>query len=543
MSKQERRGTGEPSPMRDDLDQMLEEVASDPVARAVYEDALHREELLDSLVEARGKRTQQAVADAMGTTQSAISDIEKGRVDPRLSTLQRYARAVGRRLVMALRGEETAPDSGESPIDEPHFVPAAVQLAESASLEGVLTDLFRREPKVGPQSSAEVAERTGLPEPTVGYTMHRLQETGWLNPVFTSRSDEPQFSLRDDRGLMIGMSVSRTHVRAVLTNLRTTHIIAERERSLEETSPHSVVRTAVSLVEELQREAGAGRDVVGLGVVLAGRIDGPTGTVYFAPDLQNDQHQWSEIPLEADLQDAVRSVAENRVVVDNDANALGMYEYLLEGEEHQSVAIVLMSESGEGIGGGLVVNDAIAHGVGGLSGEIGHIVVDPNGKLCRCSARGCLETVASTASIVERVREASGTSIKGLEEAAILVQRGDQTATEAFATAGEALGRVLLSVTAIVGAPRLVIFGPPELVREPQLGSARAFLNGVRRAHGQTFLGVKVDVSSRVLDHATLPRAAAATAVHYFLSRPLWWMPTIARPEVQRPAAVGANKR
>jgi predicted NBD/HSP70 family sugar kinase/DNA-binding XRE family transcriptional regulator len=533
MTEQTPHGPAEPPRERDDLDQMLEEVAADPVARAVYEDAVQREELLDNLVEARGKRTQKAIAAVMGTTQSAISDIEKGRVDPRLSTLQRYARAVGKRLVMTLRGGGTT-NTDDPPVDEP-FLRVAVQLAEAAGLEGVLTDLFRKEPKVGPQSSAEVAESTGLPEPTVGYTMHRLRETGWLNPVFTSRSPEPQFSLRDDRGLMIGMSLGRRHVRAVLTNLRTTHLIAERERSFPETSPESLIRTVVDLVEELRGEAGAERDVVGLGVVLAGRIDGSTGTVYFAPDLQTDKHRWNDVPLEASLEEAVRAFGSNRVVVDNDANALGVFEYLLAGEEHQSVAVVLMSETGEGIGGGLVINDAIAHGTLGLSGEIGHIIVDPNGERCRCGARGCLETVASAASIVGRIKKATATPIESLEEASVLVQRGDPIATEAFTAAGEALGRVLLYVTAIVGSPRLVIFGPPQLVKEPDIGSAATFLDGVRRTHGQTFLGVKVDVSSKVLDHATLPRAAAATAVHHFLSRPTWWLPTIARPEVQRP--------
>src|SRR5687767_12206665 len=83
---------------RDDLDEMIDEIAADPVAYAAYEDTLRRKGLLRGLVEARGNASQQAIADKMGTTQSAVSDIENGRVDPRLSTLQRYARAVDRRL-------------------------------------------------------------------------------------------------------------------------------------------------------------------------------------------------------------------------------------------------------------------------------------------------------------------------------------------------------------------------------------------------------------------------------------------------------------
>lgn len=82
----------------DDLDAMLAEVEADPVARAAFEDAAWRRLLLARLVQVRGDRPQREVAERMGTTQSAVSDLEQGRVDPRLSTLQRYVRALGARL-------------------------------------------------------------------------------------------------------------------------------------------------------------------------------------------------------------------------------------------------------------------------------------------------------------------------------------------------------------------------------------------------------------------------------------------------------------
>ena len=86
----------------DDLDAMIAEVNADPVARTAYEDVLWRETLLERLAEVRGTLRQSDVAQAMGTTQSAISDLETGRVDPRLSTLQRYVRAVGRRVEVSI---------------------------------------------------------------------------------------------------------------------------------------------------------------------------------------------------------------------------------------------------------------------------------------------------------------------------------------------------------------------------------------------------------------------------------------------------------
>jgi predicted NBD/HSP70 family sugar kinase/transcriptional regulator with XRE-family HTH domain len=518
---------------RDDLDEMLEEIAADPDARAAYEDALLREELLESLVNARKRRSQKAVAAAMGTTQSAISDIENGRVDPRLSTLQRYARAVGKRLAVML------PEGNEVPgdIDNPEVLALAVEHSEEKHIEEILTELVRKGEKIGPQSFADLARVTGLPEPTVGHAVLRLFETGWVERV-QAKSRESRFSLTDDRGLMIGISLSREHVDASLTSLTTRQVLAELERPLPDPTPPSVVEAVVGVVRELRDHAEAGQEIVGLGVVLAGRIHQPSGTVYFAPDLQTDKDPWKQVPLEAELEQATHGNAfgdaGKRVVVDNDANALAMHEYLLAGED-QSVVIVLMAESGEGIGSGLVVNGDIVRGVDGIGGEIGHIIVNPEGKPCRCGARGCLETIASAHAIVEAIRgrrETTEAPIQSLSDASALVHGSGSTAARAFARAGEELGRVLSSVTAVVGAPHLIIFGPPELTKESDFASAREFLDGTRRTHGHAILGVNQDVVAKVLEPSTLPRAAAAAAVHEFLSEPRQWVPTMARPTI-----------
>jgi len=89
---------------QDDLDAFIEEQTRDPAFAAAFEDAQARAELLASCVRRRKETglTQAEVARSMGTTQSAVSDLEAGATDPRLSTLQRYARAVGARIDVAL---------------------------------------------------------------------------------------------------------------------------------------------------------------------------------------------------------------------------------------------------------------------------------------------------------------------------------------------------------------------------------------------------------------------------------------------------------
>lgn len=113
----------------DDLDQLLAERLADPAFAAAYEDAAARAAVLYALIGLRkvARLSQTAVAERMGTTQSAVSDLEGGATDPRFSTLQRYARAVGARLTYVLE-----------PPTEPAPVPPQAPEARSAEQESIV---------------------------------------------------------------------------------------------------------------------------------------------------------------------------------------------------------------------------------------------------------------------------------------------------------------------------------------------------------------------------------------------------------------------
>jgi transcriptional regulator with XRE-family HTH domain len=108
MSEVELRGRDTVERGQDDLDSFLDEELRDPEFRGAYEDAMARSALLHALVRRRGEcRLSQAdVASRMGTTQSAVSDLERGAADPRLSTLQRFARAINCELHVLLQADQ-----------------------------------------------------------------------------------------------------------------------------------------------------------------------------------------------------------------------------------------------------------------------------------------------------------------------------------------------------------------------------------------------------------------------------------------------------
>lgn len=110
----------------DDLDEYLGVQLERPEFRALYEDSQLRSNLLRCLVSARQQAhlTQQAVALLMGTTQSAVSELEGGATDPRLSTLQRYARALDRRIAAWV-----LPESAEA-----SFLPGFLNFAQATAV-------------------------------------------------------------------------------------------------------------------------------------------------------------------------------------------------------------------------------------------------------------------------------------------------------------------------------------------------------------------------------------------------------------------------
>lgn len=500
----------------DDLARMLDEVERSPAARAAFEDASDRREVSAQLIATRAHRSQRAVAEIMGTTQSAVSDLETGRVDPRLSTLQRYARAVGGRLRVRIHSGVAA-----APAEAALASAQNRRLGEERSLERVLTQVFTGEVAAGPQSPSRIAARTGLPPPSVSRSVEQLTATGWLKRVSQSPNVEPRFTLDEARGLVIGASLHRNSLHVALTNLRVSEVLDEQEVKLPDRSPSAVMDTMIEMVDRMRDHITPDRDLVGLGVVLGGRVDGLTGRVFFAPDLQTPEHRWTLVPLEEDLETATGL----RVAVENDANALAMHKYLRSGSS-DNLATILITQ--EGIGAGFVVNGALMHGRDGLSGEIGHIVVDGDGRACRCGESGCLETVASPAAITRRVADATGGEVGSLEAASAMADEDGSSARTVFVSAGTQLGRVLSSVMATVGPNRLFVLGPPQLTAEAQFSSARLFMDGVRSRLGRPILGVEPEVSAGALENSFETRAAAAMAVHYFLSRPRHWVPGIA---------------
>jgi len=126
-----------------------------------------------------------------------------------------------------------------------------------------------------------------------------------------------------------------------------------------------------------------------------GTVDGTTGKVVFAPNLD-----WHDLPLQKQLADVLGVP----VFVENDGNAaiLGAYVAELKCKPRHVLGIFV----GTGIGGGIILNGELYHGMSYSAGEIGHMILEMDGPRCGCGNQGCFEAVASRTAMFQQIRTA-----------------------------------------------------------------------------------------------------------------------------------------
>jgi len=185
------------------------------------------------------------------------------------------------------------------------------------------------------------------------------------------------------------------------------------------------------------------------------------GTVEDPPNLQ-----WKGV---TDMAGLLKKYYDMPVAVTNDANAAALGEMLYGAARGMKDFIVITL--GTGLGSGIVTGGNLAYGADGFAGEIGHTIVDPQGRDCGCGRRGCLEGYASATGICRTVwellcqrREEStlrGIAPKDLTSKMIFqaAQSGDAIAREAFELTGKTLGMKLADSVAHLSPEAIILFG------------------------------------------------------------------------------------
>jgi len=324
-----------------------------------------------------------------------------------------------------------------------------------------------------PVTRARLAAATGLTKTTVSSLVDDLVSARLvveLGPEARGEIGRPGSALAlDPSGYAgIGLEINVDYIAVCLANLvGEVRYLRTRARDNRSQSPAKVLGRAVRMIGTALARAEAARlTVAGLGVAVPGPVETDSGLLRLAPNLG-----WVDVPVAAILADRLAG-HDLAVVVDNEANLAALGELWFGG--HHDLADFIHVSGEIGVGGGVVLSEELFRGVRGFAGEIGHVVVQPDGPRCRCGARGCLEQVAGQEAILRAagLTGAVGTSIGqpggSVAELLARARAGDPATLRAVESAGRALG-IGLSATVNVVDPSTVVLGGLYAALEPWL--------------------------------------------------------------------------
>ncbi len=200
----------------------------------------------------------------------------------------------------------------------------------------------------------------------------------------------------------VGVDIGGTYLRAGVVASSGSILAVERSRMPvgAEDIAEALLETVSAVIERFADETASPTEqpcsVVAIGVGAAGLVDVSAGVVRFAPNIGYRNFPVVEL---------LGSKFGLPVTVDNDATAAAYGEFRL--GCHPGVRHMVLVTLGTGIGGGMVLDGQLYRGSKGFAGEIGHILVDPEGPVCGCGQRGCWETLASGTALGEMAKEAA----------------------------------------------------------------------------------------------------------------------------------------
>ncbi len=258
---------------------------------------------------------------------------------------------------------------------------------------------------------------------------------------------------------VIGIDIGGTNTKVGIVDREAKiHLHLDLPTEAEKQAAYLFERIFKRLDQEKQR-LGEDFKIIGVG------IGAPNGN-YYTGSIENPPNLgWGSV----NLVELVKEHLDVPVAVTNDANAAALGEMLF--GVARGMKNFIEVTLGTGLGSGIVVNGHLVYGHDGFAGEMGHVIVERNGRLCGCGRRGCLETYVSAPglrrTVFEKLAENNKPSVlrdipfndltsKMVYDAAM---DGDRVAIESFEFTGKILGQTLADAVAYFSPEAIVLFG------------------------------------------------------------------------------------
>lgn len=382
----------------------------------------------------------------------------------------------------------------------------------AADTERGIVDLVRSSDVI---SRVELAELSGLTEASISRNVKRLLEDGLLVEVGQSDATggKPRrlLALNTNSRYAVGLTVDEPQLTYVLTNLRGEVVGRLMSEGIGTSSPPLVVRRMAREIRKLLREHKVSeRDVLGIGVAIAGRLDLRGGAMRSLRDTSD----WEQFALGPALGEALGLP----VTLEHDYVCAALGEFWV-GRIPASSDFVCLYAAG-GFGAAIMLGGKIYRGSSGNAGEVGHMVLEAGGPQCWCGSRGCLEAVAGPATVVRNALATRALSRRLSLTGSADTVRADFALVAQAATAGDSacqslieesaayVAKALLSLTNTLDLDRIVLSGPAFAdASEYYLRAARAAvqdLSFMRQVHPVAVEPSTLETRSAAIGAATV---------------------------------------
>ena len=318
----------------------------------------------------------------------------------------------------------------------------------------------------GSASRSGMTDALGVSRSKISLEVGRLLEDGLLVEDGLAESEGGRrsslLSIPRSAGLIAAVDLGASSIDAALSTLGGELVVHRGEASDIKEGPQPVLDRVKALLGELLDEQEAGvEDVRAIGIGVPGPVEQASGRVKSPPIMPG----WDGFPI----RDAFAGEYAAPVFVDNDVNVMALGEHrdgVGEGLDN-----MLFVKIGTGIGGGIIADGRLYRGVQGCAGDIGHICADPEGPVCTCGNRGCLEAMAAAPAIAlkaeRRAREGLSPILAdvlrergqiGARDVGEAAARGDYHALEIIRESGRLVGGVLATLVSTLN-PSLIVIG------------------------------------------------------------------------------------
>jgi len=327
-------------------------------------------------------------------------------------------------------------------------------------------------------SRAEIARLTKLTRATVSDMVTTLLEEGLVEEVGYGESIGGKapilLSLIADSRYLIGLNLAQDKFIGSVVNLRG-EIKETVEFPVDGNDGEQALQLIYQILDQLTKKEW--KPLVGIGIGTPGLVNTREGVVVNAVNLD-----WQDLPLAHLLESRYRLPI--TVLNDSQATAIGEFVY---GNDHPAEGNLVVITIKHGIGAGILINGGLYQGDGGGAGEIGHIMAQENGELCRCGQYGCLETVASARAIVQRAinlapeyadselaKNAENISLETIE---VAWHANDPLAEKVVSDVAHYLGTSIASLIGILNIQKIILTGDMDRFGETWLKSVEESVN------------------------------------------------------------------